>query len=136
VNSKLELHGPTSKPPAKQKQNRHNMLCSVYKLQEAAKSGFLSPQQAARQIRAGAPSWLLLVQPEELDTLGLMAAGTSDETPEDTPGLVKERLLKKLKRNIRTCLHLLLNALQREQTLIIPLKWWMVQHPHSKGLTG
>lgn len=97
VNSKLELHGPTSKPPAKQKQDRHDVLCSVYKLQEAAKSGFLSPQQAARQIRAGASSWLLLVQPEELDTLGLMAAGASDETPEDTPGLVKREAIEKIK---------------------------------------
>ncbi len=69
----------------------------MYKLQQAAKAGFLSPQQAARQIRAGASSWLLLVQPEELETLGLMAADASDDTPEDTPGLVKREKIERIK---------------------------------------
>jgi len=100
ASGKLELHGPSPETPAEKQPKgkaKHDVLCSVYKLQEAAKAGFLSPQQAARQIRAGSSSWLLLVQPEDMETLGLMAAGASDAKPEDTPGLVKREEIEKIK---------------------------------------
>eukprot|EP00983_Pelagomonas_calceolata_P042983 1138727-Pelagomonas_calceolata.AAC.2 len=81
---------------AKWKKNAHNILCSVYKIQEAARSDFLSSKQAAKQIKAGATSWLMLVQSNDVEEHSLMTASASNEVPEEMPGLLAQSKVKQI----------------------------------------
>eukprot|EP00983_Pelagomonas_calceolata_P011555 373189-Pelagomonas_calceolata.AAC.1 len=91
----MEMHGLKdeqleNKKQAKWKKNSHNILCSTYKIQKAAQSGFLSAKQAAKQIKGGATSWLMLVQGEDVEMHSLMTTGASNKPPEETPGLLAQ----------------------------------------------
>uniref|UniRef100_A0A6S8NSQ9 Reverse transcriptase domain-containing protein n=1 Tax=Dunaliella tertiolecta TaxID=3047 RepID=A0A6S8NSQ9_DUNTE len=97
----LEMHGLKDeelekKKQAKWKKNAHNILCSTYKIQEAARSGFLSAKQAAKQIKAGATSCLMLVQGEDVDMHSLETTGASNEPPEETSGLLAQSQVKQI----------------------------------------
>jgi hypothetical protein len=63
---------------------------------DAAKREALSPQQAAKSIRRGDKSWLMLEQKEEADGLGVFAAGPSNELPKSTPGLLSQERIGKV----------------------------------------
>eukprot|EP00983_Pelagomonas_calceolata_P077002 1153681-Pelagomonas_calceolata.AAC.3 len=84
------------KKQAKWKKNAHNFLCSTYKIQLAAQSGFLSAKQAAKQIKAVATSWLMLVQGEDVRMHSSMTTGASNEPPEESPGCSAQSQVKQI----------------------------------------
>ena len=68
---------------------------------DAAKREALSPQQAAKSIRRGDKSWLMLVQKAEADGLGVFAAGASNELPKSTPGLLSQERIGKVTQDFK-----------------------------------
>jgi len=95
----LIINTPSEEKAKTTKQNKrefYGLLNATYKLQEAAKSGYLSAKQAAKELKAGATSWLLLVQHDEEISDTLAAAGVCNETPEETPGLMSQSKVNKI----------------------------------------
>jgi hypothetical protein len=73
-----------------------DLISTIMAMTDAAKREALSPHQAAKSIRSGDKSWLMLVQKEEADGLGVFAAGASNELPKSTPGLLSQEWFGKV----------------------------------------
>eukprot|EP00983_Pelagomonas_calceolata_P036742 1134452-Pelagomonas_calceolata.AAC.1 len=78
----------------------HTTSCA--RIQEAVRSDFLSAKQAAKQTKAGATSWLMLVQNNDVEERSLMSTGASNEVPEEITGLLAQ---SKVKQIVEDCKH-------------------------------
>ena len=56
----------------KKYEEKGNLISTIMAMTDAAKREALSPQQAAKSVRRGDKSWLMLVQKEEADGLGVI----------------------------------------------------------------
>jgi hypothetical protein len=76
----IEVHTPEAGKAGNKKkkyEEKGDFISTIMAMTDAAKREALSPQQAAKSIRRGDKSWLMLVQKEKADGLGVFAAGAS-----------------------------------------------------------
>ena len=82
------------KTEADKTRDRHLSSCSVAAAQGAARSKYLSPHQAAKLLKQGCCSWLLVVQRKEKPA-GAACASVQEKDP--VPGLMDPAVLEQIK---------------------------------------
>jgi hypothetical protein len=85
----------------KNNEEKGDLISTIMAMTDAAKREALSPQKATKSIRRGDKSWLMLVQKEEADGLGVFAAGPSNELPKSTPGLLSQERIRKVTQDFK-----------------------------------